>query len=221
MLAAALHSAPEAVRLIECGFLTAEPGALAQAFHADTSNADMGACEASTYKVQLALVDVTALEPDAALAARVAGHLESVELLRRETVIDLSAEYGAAATAPLSSEGARRRPTSLGTVFASACRDELGAACCVINGGPIKGERAYADARVTFGELQTELPFPVKMVVVPARVAESGAPVAAPEEESVEEAPWALGEVPWPAAKPVARPQAWPQAWPPAWQPAW
>ena len=60
VLATALHSAPEAVRLIECGFLTAEPGALAQAFHADTSNADMGACEASTYKVQLALVDVTA-----------------------------------------------------------------------------------------------------------------------------------------------------------------
>ena len=114
-----------------------------------------------------------------ALAARVAGHLESVELLRRETVIDLSAEYGAAATAPLSSEGARRRPTSLGTVFASACRDELGAACCVINGGPIKGERAYADARVTFGELQTELPFPVKMVVVPARVADVAAALGA------------------------------------------
>ena len=37
----------------------------------------------------------------------------------------------------------------------------------MINGGPIKGERAYADGRVTFGELQTELPFPVKMVVVP------------------------------------------------------
>ena len=48
VLAAALHSAPEAE--VECGFLTAGPGALAQALHADVER--MGACEASTYKVR-------------------------------------------------------------------------------------------------------------------------------------------------------------------------
>ena len=41
---------------------------LAQAFHADTSPAALGGCEARTYKVQLALVEVTAeMGPFAAL----------------------------------------------------------------------------------------------------------------------------------------------------------
>ena len=57
----ALGSADQSgVRVVECGFLTSEPGAQAQAFHADTAPARLHACEARTLKVQLALVDVTA-----------------------------------------------------------------------------------------------------------------------------------------------------------------
>ena len=48
----------KAVRLVECGFLTSEPGALAQAFHADTSPPRLGACEGAALKIQLALVEV-------------------------------------------------------------------------------------------------------------------------------------------------------------------
>ena len=48
-----------AVRYVECGYLTSEPGAQAQALHADTAPAKMRACEAATLKVQLALVQVT------------------------------------------------------------------------------------------------------------------------------------------------------------------
>ena len=52
--------ARDAARLIECGFLSSEPGARAQAFHADTTPPAMRACEARTIKVQLALVEVEA-----------------------------------------------------------------------------------------------------------------------------------------------------------------
>ena len=47
-----------ATRLVECGFLVSEPGAQAQAFHADTSPPALDACEGAALKVQLALVDV-------------------------------------------------------------------------------------------------------------------------------------------------------------------
>ena len=50
----------DALRVVECGFLTSEPGAHAQAFHADTSPAELLACESGALKVQLALVDVDA-----------------------------------------------------------------------------------------------------------------------------------------------------------------
>ena len=56
MLAAALET--PAPRIVESGFLLSEPGAVAQALHADTSPPHLLACEARTLKVQLALVPV-------------------------------------------------------------------------------------------------------------------------------------------------------------------
>jgi len=46
------------VHVVECGFLTSEPGARAQAFHSDTSPPGLDACESAALKVQLALVEV-------------------------------------------------------------------------------------------------------------------------------------------------------------------
>ena len=46
-------------RVVECGFLTSEHGAQAQAVHADTSPPHLLACEARALKVQLALVHVS------------------------------------------------------------------------------------------------------------------------------------------------------------------
>lgn len=37
----------------------------------------------------------------------------------------------------------------------------------MVNGAPIKGNRAYPTGRITFRELKEELPFPMKMVTVP------------------------------------------------------
>ena len=34
-------------------------------------------------------------------------------------------------------------------LIASACRDELGADACIVNGGPIKGGREYPTGQVT------------------------------------------------------------------------
>ena len=48
------------VRLVECGYLSSEPGAQAQAMHADTAPARLRACESRAIKIQLALVDVSA-----------------------------------------------------------------------------------------------------------------------------------------------------------------
>ena len=45
---------------LECGYLTSEPGALAQNFHSDTAPAALRRCEAALIKVQLALVSVSA-----------------------------------------------------------------------------------------------------------------------------------------------------------------
>lgn len=47
-------------RVVECGYLCSDPGAQAQALHADTAPASMRACEAPALKIQLALIDVDA-----------------------------------------------------------------------------------------------------------------------------------------------------------------
>lgn len=67
--------------------------------------------------------------------------------------------------ASLSSVGTRVRQTTVGTLVTSRVRDTLGADACVINGGGIRGARDYADT-FTFGDLESELPFPNEVVVV-------------------------------------------------------
>eukprot|EP00756_Hemistasia_phaeocysticola_P051141 Hpha_TRINITY_DN26323_c0_g1::TRINITY_DN26323_c0_g1_i1::g.9415::m.9415 len=67
---------------------------------------------------------------------------------------------------PLSSREARTRQTSLGGLICTACRDELGVEVCVINGGPIKGERDYPTGELSLLDVQQELPFPTKLVTV-------------------------------------------------------
>ena len=46
------------VRLVECGFLTSEPGAHAQSFHTDTAPHTLGSCEAAAVKVAEAMPPV-------------------------------------------------------------------------------------------------------------------------------------------------------------------
>jgi hypothetical protein len=41
----------------------------------------------------------------------------------------------------MSIKNARYQQTTLGTIFATACREEMLSDCAMINGGPIKGEK--------------------------------------------------------------------------------
>eukprot|EP01062_Namystynia_karyoxenos_P023339 TRINITY_DN19016_c0_g1_i1.p1 TRINITY_DN19016_c0_g1~~TRINITY_DN19016_c0_g1_i1.p1 ORF type:complete len:609 (+),score=177.76 TRINITY_DN19016_c0_g1_i1:100-1827(+) len=77
---------------------------------------------------------------------------------------------------PLSSKGARLQQTSLGQLLCTSCRSELEADVCLINGGPIKGERDYPEGAMSLLDLQQELPFPTKLVLVdmPGRVLREG-----------------------------------------------
>ena len=65
----------------------------------------------------------------------------------------------------LSSIGTRVRQTSIGALLCSRLRDALGADGCLINGGGIRGARVYT-THLTYGDLETELPFDNEAVVV-------------------------------------------------------
>jgi 2',3'-cyclic-nucleotide 2'-phosphodiesterase (5'-nucleotidase family) len=67
---------------------------------------------------------------------------------------------------PLSSEFTRYEQTTVGALFCTAVKIELGADVCVINGAPIKASKTYVDGIMSYDDLRNELPFPLKMVVV-------------------------------------------------------
>jgi 2',3'-cyclic-nucleotide 2'-phosphodiesterase (5'-nucleotidase family) len=97
--------------------------------------------------------------PDPELLARAESHMTAVRELA--TAVLYSIPEGAS----LSSVGTRGRQTTVGSLVTSRVRDALGADVCVINGGGIRGARDYADT-FTFGDLESELPFPNEVVVV-------------------------------------------------------
>lgn len=119
---------------------------------------------------------------DPSLRARVERHLAAVRDLASAVLMRLAPGES------LSSIGARTRQTSVGALVTTKIRDALGADLCVVNGGGVRGQREYLDA-FTFGDLDTELPFPNEVVVVemPGAVIESAivqsrarAPLASP-----------------------------------------
>uniref|UniRef100_A0A7S4BPL4 EF-hand domain-containing protein n=2 Tax=Chrysotila carterae TaxID=13221 RepID=A0A7S4BPL4_CHRCT len=88
----------------------------------------------------------------------------------------------------LTSKGVRHKQTSMGALLTSTIRDCLQADVAMINGGTIKGNRDYNDGELNYLELQQELPFPTKMVVVrmPGNVLQdaiSASRAGKPEEE--------------------------------------
>ncbi|KAL7529051.1 hypothetical protein ACHAXR_002767 [Thalassiosira sp. AJA248-18] len=67
---------------------------------------------------------------------------------------------------PLSSKLPRYEQTTVGAMFCTAIKSELGADVCIINGAPIKASKLYADGTMSYDGLRNELPFPLKMVMV-------------------------------------------------------
>ena len=66
----------------------------------------------------------------------------------------------------LSSEYTRYEQTTVGAFFCTAIRSELETDYCIINGAPIKANKAYPGGTMSYDELRNELPFPLKIIVV-------------------------------------------------------
>lgn len=111
-------------------------------------------------RVTVRLERVTERAADPELAALAARLLAVIGDLQR------AALYRIPEGRELSSIGARRRQTTVGTLLATSLRDATGADAGLINGGGIRGERVHAGC-FTYGDLETELPFDNEIVVVP------------------------------------------------------
>lgn len=120
-------------------------------------------------KVSARLEPTANYPADPALEARVEEHMRLVAGL--EDAILLHLPSGGGPDRSLSSVGSRRAQTSLGALVCSRLRDALVADAAILNGGAIRGGRAY-EGRFTYADLQGEVPFENEMVVVamPGRV---------------------------------------------------
>jgi 2',3'-cyclic-nucleotide 2'-phosphodiesterase (5'-nucleotidase family) len=106
------------------------------------------------------LDDVGRYPENRALRERVDLHMKPVRELSNATLLRLTEG------ATLSSVGARSRQTSIGTLICSRLRDALGADVCLFNGGGIRGSRTYPSGRLTYGNIEEEVPFDNEVVVV-------------------------------------------------------
>src|SRR6185437_7283754 len=102
--------------------------------------------------------DVKPYPEDAALRARVDGHMRAVKALACATLLHVQPGQH------LSSVGARAKQTTMGTLLTSHLRDTMGAEACVLNGGGVRGARDY-DVHFTYGDLEQEVPFENEVVV--------------------------------------------------------
>jgi len=67
------------------------------------------------------------------------------------------------------SKNNRLGPTNLSTTLVSSLRDAMGAECCVLNAGNIRGNKDYDPNKkfFSYSDLKTEIPFDAEMVVLP------------------------------------------------------
>jgi 2',3'-cyclic-nucleotide 2'-phosphodiesterase (5'-nucleotidase family) len=103
---------------------------------------------------------VSAYDEDPAVRAKVDLHMEKVRELGNATLFYL--ENGET----LSSVGTRRQQTSIGALICSRLRDCLGAQAAIFNGGGIRAMRDYT-SRITYGDIEAEVPFDNEVIVVP------------------------------------------------------
>jgi 2',3'-cyclic-nucleotide 2'-phosphodiesterase (5'-nucleotidase family) len=118
------------------------------------------AADPASWTVTTRLEDVAGYPEDADLRARVQRHMTRVKELAAATLLYLKPGE------KLSSVGTRSRQTSLGSLVCSTVRDALGAEACLFNGGGIRASRDYEE-RLTYGDVEAEIPFDNDLVVVP------------------------------------------------------
>jgi 2',3'-cyclic-nucleotide 2'-phosphodiesterase (5'-nucleotidase family) len=100
------------------------------------------------------MIPVHGMVPDPEVAALVKRHTDRIDA---ELTVDIGV-----ATRPLDSRRlvVREGEAAIGNLFADAVRAAVGAEAAVLNGGGIRGDRAYgAGTRLTRRDILTELPF--------------------------------------------------------------
>ncbi|HSO37876.1 MAG TPA: 5'-nucleotidase C-terminal domain-containing protein [Labilithrix sp.] len=141
----------------------------ADAFHAAVVDlawpASPPAGAADLPAVRVRMDEVADYAEDAELRAVVNGHLDAVRELQDAALRSIPPGE------TLSSVGARRQQTSMGTLVCTSVREALGADGCLINGGGIRGSHEYR-GRLTYADVKTEVPFDNEIVVamLPGRV---------------------------------------------------
>ena len=110
---------------------------------------------------QFRIVDTADVEPDPAIAARVAEY-------QKQLSDELDVPIGKTLTALDSRKATvRREEAAIGNLIADALRDSLGADVAIFNGGGIRGNKTYeAGATLSRRDVLTELPFGNKAVMV-------------------------------------------------------
>ena len=99
-------------------------------------------------------------------------HLSALDHMKEFVVLDTNTMFSGYFTGnnesklALSSQYSRYQQTTVGAFFCSAIKSELNADVCIINGAPIKASKLYANGTMSYDELKSELPFPLKMIVV-------------------------------------------------------
>eukprot|EP00804_Cyclotella_cryptica_P014370 CCRYP_015536-RA/>CCRYP_015536-RA protein AED:0.07 eAED:0.10 QI:0/0/0.33/1/0/0/3/328/572 len=99
-------------------------------------------------------------------------HLSALDHMKEFVVLDTNKMFSNYFTGndgnklPLSSEYSRYQQTTVGAFFCTAIKSELNADACIINGAPIKASKVYTTGTMSYDELKSELPFPLKMIVV-------------------------------------------------------
>jgi len=112
--------------------------------------------------------------PNAQLKERIAEWQRPAEMMRAATVLRFDVDrldvdvrgLLSPDAAALSSVGARRGPSTMGTLIATALRESCGAEGALVNAGNVRGDEIYADGRLTFGDLNRECPFPSQNIVI-------------------------------------------------------
>ena len=117
--------------------------------------------------VEAELINLLNYEPSPCAQKIVDKHMSVVRALEEEIIIDADCIISLPPDVPLSSKKSRYQQTSMGSVFCQMIKEELeDCDVAMINGASIKGDTTYQNAKMSYSELKTELPFPTKIVLV-------------------------------------------------------
>ena len=115
-------------------------------------------------RVEQTLIPLNQYDPAPAVQTIIDSHMSVLKNLKEQVIIDASRVLPPGKV--LSSEHSRRQQTTVGATFCQSIKDELDVQVCIMNGAVIKGSSSYPSAKLTYAQLQEELPFPTKMVTV-------------------------------------------------------